>query len=79
MRQLGGAVGISLVGSVLEWRLQAESGHPLRAFHETFALVGIITACAVAAAVRMRPATPASEPRPRAVPSTSAHDESRSR
>ena len=59
MRQLGGAVGISLVGSVLEWRLQAESGHPLRAFHETFALVGIITACAVAAAVRMRaPAVP---------------------
>jgi EmrB/QacA subfamily drug resistance transporter len=79
MRQLGGAVGISLVGSMLEWRMQTESGHPLRAFHETFALVGIITACAVAAAVRMRPATPAGEPRPRAVPSTSAHDESRSR
>ena len=78
MRQLGGAVGISLVGSVLEWRLQAESGHPLRAFHETFALVGIITACAVAAALRMRPARP-SEPRPAAVPSTPAHDEPRSR
>jgi EmrB/QacA subfamily drug resistance transporter len=79
MRQLGGAVGISLVGSVLEWRLQAESGHPLRAFHETFAMVGIITACAVAAAVRMRPPTPVAEPRPEAMPRTPAHDEPRSR
>ncbi|HEX7435714.1 MAG TPA: DHA2 family efflux MFS transporter permease subunit [Caldimonas sp.] len=53
LRQLGGAVGISLVGSVLEWRLQAEAVDPLRAFHETFALVGLITACAVVAAWRM--------------------------
>jgi EmrB/QacA subfamily drug resistance transporter len=56
LRQLGGAVGISLVGSVLEWRLQAEHAQPLRAFHETFVLVGLITACAVVAAWRMRPA-----------------------
>ena len=55
MRQLGGAVGISLVGIVLEWRLQAEPATPVRAFHETFVLVGFITACAVVAAQRMAP------------------------
>ena len=65
LRQLGGAVGISLVGSVLEWRLQAQAGNPLRAFHETFGLVGVITACAMVAAWMMKPpaevAAPASE------------------
>ena len=55
MRQLGGAVGISLVGIVLEWRLQAQPANPLRAFHETFLLVGAITGCAVLAALQMRP------------------------
>jgi len=53
MRQLGGAVGISLVGIVLEWRLQARHDDPVRAFHETFVLIGAITACAVVAALRM--------------------------
>jgi predicted MFS family arabinose efflux permease len=53
MRQLGGAVGVSLVGIVLEWRLQAQPADPLRAFHETFALIGAITACAVVAALGM--------------------------
>jgi EmrB/QacA subfamily drug resistance transporter len=53
MRQLGGAVGISLVGIVLEWRLQSQPGDPVRAFHETFVLVGLITACAVVAALGM--------------------------
>jgi len=53
MRQLGGAVGISLVGIVLEWRLQIRAGDPVRAFHETFALVGFITGCAVLAALQM--------------------------
>ena len=53
MRQLGGAVGISLVGIVLEWRLQVRVGDPVRAFHETFVLVGFITACAVIAALQM--------------------------
>jgi predicted MFS family arabinose efflux permease len=52
MRQLGGAVGISLVGIVLEWRLQAQPADPVRGFHETLLLVGAITACAVIAAVR---------------------------
>ena len=53
LRQLGGAVGVSLVGIVLEWRLQALPGAPLRAFHETFVLLGVITACAIVAALRM--------------------------
>jgi predicted MFS family arabinose efflux permease len=55
MRQLGGAVGISLVGIVLEWRLQALPGNPMRAFHETFLLVGCITGLSVLAALRMKP------------------------
>jgi len=55
MRQLGGAVGISLVGIVLEWRLQARHDDPVRAFHETFVLIGVITACAVIAALQMAP------------------------
>jgi EmrB/QacA subfamily drug resistance transporter len=55
MRQLGGAVGISLVGIVLEWRLQLPPANPQRAFHETFVLIGVITGCAVLAALRMRP------------------------
>ena len=58
LRQLGGAVGISLVGIVLEWRLQAQPASPMRAFHETFALVGFITACSVFAALRMGPVAP---------------------
>jgi EmrB/QacA subfamily drug resistance transporter len=53
LRQLGGAVGVSLVGIVLEWRLQAQPADPVRAFHETFVLVGVITACAMVAALRM--------------------------
>lgn len=53
LRQLGGAVGIGLVGNVLEWRLRSHPGVPLAAFHETFALVGAITACAIVAAARM--------------------------
>ena len=60
LRQLGGAVGIGLVGNVLEWRLRAHAAAPLAAFHETFALVGAITACAIVAAWRMG-AGPATE------------------
>jgi EmrB/QacA subfamily drug resistance transporter len=63
LRQLGGAVGIGLVGNVLEWRLRLHAAAPLAAFHETFALVGAITACAIVAAARMGPggARPAPE------------------
>ncbi len=55
LRQLGGAVGIALVGNVLESRLRTHAAEPLAAFHETFALVGAITACAIVAAWRMGP------------------------
>src|SRR5450432_1710835 len=56
LRQLGGAVGIGLVGNVLEWRLRSHPAQPLAAYHETFALIGAITACAVVAAILMGPA-----------------------
>ena len=58
LRQLGGAVGVSLAGIVLEWRLQVLPAEPLKAFHETFVLLGAITACAMVAAWRMEPAAP---------------------
>ncbi|MEY4751672.1 MAG: hypothetical protein RIQ60_3886 [Pseudomonadota bacterium] len=59
MRQLGGAVGISLVGIVLEWRLQALPADPMLAFHQTFGLVGAITGVSLLAALRMQPAAAA--------------------
>ena len=63
LRQLGGAVGVSLAGIFLEWRLHehaarlqaaARSPAELSAFHETFALLALVTVLAVAAAWRMR-------------------------
>jgi EmrB/QacA subfamily drug resistance transporter len=65
VRQLGGAIGVSLVGIVLEWRLAvhktglaATQGEDvfgrLRAFDETFLLVAVICAIAVLAAWRMQ-------------------------
>ena len=58
LRQLGGAIGVSLVGIVLEWRLSlypTDSGtHSLRAFDETFVFIAVISALAVAAAWRIR-------------------------
>lgn len=58
LRQLGGAIGVSLVGIVLEWRLAlypAGSGaQGLRAFDETFLFIAVISALAVAAAWRIR-------------------------
>lgn len=59
LRQLGGAIGVSLVGIVLEWRLAvyqagASQEASLKAFNETFLLVALFCALAVAAAVRMR-------------------------
>jgi EmrB/QacA subfamily drug resistance transporter len=65
MRQLGGAVGISLVGIVLEWRLQALPDDAMRAFHQTFGLVGCITGLSVLAALQMKPSV---------APATSAAD-----
>jgi EmrB/QacA subfamily drug resistance transporter len=65
LRQLGGAVGIGLVGNVLAWRLRAHATEPLTAFHETFALIGVITAVALLASWRMGPG---------GQPSASGHD-----
>ncbi|HEX3142146.1 MAG TPA: DHA2 family efflux MFS transporter permease subunit [Rhizobacter sp.] len=55
LRQLGGAVGVSLAGIVLEWRLQVHTDLPMRAFHETFTLLGAICALAIVAGWRMQP------------------------
>jgi EmrB/QacA subfamily drug resistance transporter len=66
LRQLGGAVGIGIVGNVLEWRLRLHAAEPLAAFHETFALVGAITACAIVAAARMGPGGARPAPKQRA-------------
>lgn len=54
LRQAGGAVGVNLVGIVLEWRLRVHASAPVQAFHETFVLLGVIIALAVLAAWRMR-------------------------
>lgn len=64
LRQLGGAIGVSLVGIVLEWRLSAHHGGAnaqIRAFNETFLLVALFCAIAILAAWRMQapPAAPA--------------------
>jgi MFS family permease len=59
VRQLGGAIGISLVGIVLEWRLAARTADTagrLRAFDDTFLLVAGLCALAIVAAWRMREA-----------------------
>lgn len=55
VRQLGGAVGVSLVGIFFESRLAARgTGHALSAFGDTFWLVAAICALAAMAALRMR-------------------------
>ncbi len=61
VRQLGGAIGVSLVGVVLEWRIalhQAQSAlgtdSHRNAFNETFFLVAVLCAIAVVAAWYMR-------------------------
>lgn len=69
VRQLGGAVGVSATGIVLEWRLQVHAGNATRAFHETFALVALValvTAVAIVAAWRMNspPAQGSENPAP---------------
>lgn len=60
LRQLGGAIGISGVGIVLEWRLAAHAGdRVLAGFAETFWLLALVMASSIVAAWRMRPAAPA--------------------
>jgi DHA2 family multidrug resistance protein len=69
LRQLGGAIGVSLVGVMLEWRSATHAlrvtGKPgdeladalqkLRAFDETFLMVSALCVIAVLAALYMRP------------------------
>jgi EmrB/QacA subfamily drug resistance transporter len=64
LRTLGGATGVSLCGIVLEWRLAAHgdslanphsSAARLAAFNESFALLALLCALALAAAWRLRP------------------------
>jgi MFS transporter, DHA2 family, multidrug resistance protein len=63
LRQLGGALGVSLVGIVLEWRLGAharqtavpiEAGR-IAAFNETLLMVAAVCAVSILAALAMRP------------------------
>jgi len=63
VRQLGGAVGVNLIGIFLEWRLHvhgvqtATAGNApaqLPAFHEAFAILALVTGSAVFAARLMR-------------------------
>jgi hypothetical protein len=63
VRQLGGAVGVSLVGVTLEWRLAAHGMAPdgdisqpaqLEAFHETFLLLSVTMGLAVIVSCRLR-------------------------
>ncbi len=61
VRQLGGAVGVSLVGIFLEWRMRVHAGaaeSALAGFADTFWLVAALSAAATLAALRMRPAPP---------------------
>jgi EmrB/QacA subfamily drug resistance transporter len=69
LRQLGGAIGVSLVGIMLQWRLAAhhagltgqstDAAKRIEAFNETFLLVAVLCASAVLAAWRMRPSATA--------------------
>ena len=67
VRTLGGAVGVSICGIVLEWRLAAygdslsnpaSSPARLAAFNESFALLAVLCALALAAAWQLRPGSP---------------------
>ena len=55
LRQLGGAIGVGLVGIVLEWRLRVRGTAAVAAFADTFWLVAALTLVATLAALRMRP------------------------
>lgn len=67
VRTLGGAVGVSVCGIVLEWRLAAHgdslsnpasSPARLAAFNETFAFLAVLCALALAAAWQLRSGPP---------------------
>jgi EmrB/QacA subfamily drug resistance transporter len=59
MRQLGGAIGVSVTGILLEWRIAAHAGTAggqASAFNETFLVLAGVCAAAMAASWYMRPA-----------------------
>ena len=62
LRQFGGAVGVNGVGVLLAWRQQAHAAlgaaGTLRAFHEVFVLLALLTGAAALAAWGMRPGRP---------------------
>ena len=67
-RMLGGAIGVSLCGIVLEWRLAAHgdslanpasSAARLAAFHESFLMLAALCLVAMAAALQLREPAPA--------------------
>lgn len=70
LRMLGGAIGVSLCGIVLEWRLAAHgdslanaasSPARLAAFNETFLMLAALCLLAMAAASQLREAAPTRE------------------
>ena len=69
-RQLGGAIGVSVTGIFLEWRLAAHAGDgrgSTAAFDETFLVLAAVCALAMFASWRMRPQetdTPSAAPAP---------------
>ncbi|MFC5520067.1 MFS transporter [Polaromonas jejuensis] len=73
VRMLGGAIGVSLCGIVLEWRLAAHgdsfanaSSSPARlaAFNEAFLMLAALCALAMVAAWQLRERAAAPQPRP---------------
>lgn len=61
VRTLGGAVGISVCGIVLEWRLNANAlagAVPLLAYNQTFILLAAVCSLALVAAWHLRDAPP---------------------
>ncbi|MDB5819164.1 MAG: transporter [Rhizobacter sp.] len=66
MRQIGGAIGVSMVGIFLQWRLMVQStdasvpadSGSLRAFYETFVLIAVLTALPIFAALQMNAPKP---------------------
>ena len=62
LRQFGGAVGVNGVGVLLAWRLQSHAAlgaaGTLRAFHEVFVLMALLSGAAALAAWGMRPGRP---------------------
>jgi EmrB/QacA subfamily drug resistance transporter len=71
MRMLGGAIGVSLCGIVLEWRIAAQgdslataatSPARLAAFNESFLMLAALCLLAMVAASQLRQAAPAPSP-----------------